>query len=82
MGGGAQTPHLLCTLPFPEPKGTLDKLRKKHPNLKITYMHLTNPNIFYTDYNIPDGKSNPQAPPFVTHPLPSFLTPSQKHGKT
>ena len=59
MGGGTQPQHLLCTLPFPEPTEILDKLRVKHPSFKVTYIHLTNPNIFdVSDADIPDGEFN------------------------
>jgi hypothetical protein len=31
---------LLCILPFPEPKALLDRLRKKHPHVKILYREM------------------------------------------
>jgi hypothetical protein len=30
--------HLLVTLPFPEPKVVIDRIRNAFPNLKITYI--------------------------------------------
>lgn len=42
MGGGLSTKpeHLLAILPFPEPTGVFDTIRKKHPHITITYRHL------------------------------------------
>ena len=42
MGGGpAEKPeHLLAILPFPEPTAILDRIRKNHPHIQITFRHL------------------------------------------
>jgi len=37
MGGGPAKDHLLCLLPYPEPKEFTDALRKKFHNLDVTY---------------------------------------------
>ena len=42
MGGGPATlsGHLLLTLPWPEPTEVTDRIRKEHPDLKITYIEV------------------------------------------
>ena len=30
--------HVLCTIPFPEPKNVTDRIRARFPGLKITYV--------------------------------------------
>ncbi|KAL9043565.1 MAG: hypothetical protein Q9214_003253 [Letrouitia sp. 1 TL-2023] len=43
MGGGPPTPleeHLLVLLPFPEPTAIFDRIRKNHPNVKITFRQI------------------------------------------
>ena len=53
MGGGPE--HLLCVLPFPEPKELFERIRKHHPNIQITYRNLS-----HVDY---DGvKEVPKGP--------------------
>ncbi|MCJ1417051.1 hypothetical protein MMC32_003390 [Xylographa parallela] len=56
MGGGPdQEPeHLLCTLPFPEPKAILDRIRKNYPHIQITYRDLSHQDPFAKDSGIPD----------------------------
>ncbi|MCJ1283660.1 hypothetical protein MMC26_002991 [Xylographa opegraphella] len=56
MGGGPdKTPeHLLCTLPFPEPKAVLDRIRKNHPQIQITYRDLSHQDAFAKESGIPD----------------------------
>ena len=41
MGGGEAKEHLLFTLPLPEPKELLDKLRKQHPAYRVTWHQLS-----------------------------------------
>ena len=33
--------HLLCTIPLQEPKEVIDRIRKRFPQLKITYISTT-----------------------------------------
>ena len=60
MGGGphAKPQHLLCTLPFPADKSIekiLDRIKKAHPQLTITYHDLSKQAPFEKDHGIPDG---------------------------
>lgn len=43
MGGGPETKpeHLLFILPFPEPTGILERIKKNHPQIDITYRNLS-----------------------------------------
>ncbi|KAL8708773.1 MAG: hypothetical protein Q9220_006415 [cf. Caloplaca sp. 1 TL-2023] len=41
MGGGPQPEHLLVILPFDPPTALLDRIRCKHPHIKITFHQLT-----------------------------------------
>ena len=41
MGGGPPTEHLLCALPFPEPKELTNHLRSKFPQIDITYYQVS-----------------------------------------
>jgi len=42
MGGGPEstTEHLLFILPFPEPTETVERIKKNHPQIDITYRNL------------------------------------------
>ena len=40
MGGGPKPEHLLVIVPFEEPTGVFDRIRKNHPNIKITFKNL------------------------------------------
>lgn len=42
MGGGpaAKQEHMLVLMPFEEPTAIFDRIRKKHPHIKITYRNL------------------------------------------
>jgi phosphoglycerate dehydrogenase-like enzyme len=40
MGGGPATDHLLCALPFPEPKEITNHLRSKFPQIEISYVEV------------------------------------------
>ncbi|GAB7364110.1 hypothetical protein MBLNU230_g4662t1 [Neophaeotheca triangularis] len=44
MGGGPAKDHLLCALPFPEPTDQINQLRKKFPEIDITYHQSTESN--------------------------------------
>ncbi|KAI7123142.1 hypothetical protein KC352_g32589, partial [Hortaea werneckii] len=37
MGGGPAKEHILCLLPYPEPKEIVQSLRQRFPNIDITY---------------------------------------------
>ncbi|MCJ1341558.1 hypothetical protein MMC09_006854 [Bachmanniomyces sp. S44760] len=53
MGGGKTKPeHLLITLPFPEPTAVLERIKKNHPQIKITYRSLTE--LWAKEHGIPD----------------------------
>lgn len=41
MGGGPQKEHLLCTLPNQEPKDIFERLRKRFPDIKVTYRNVS-----------------------------------------
>ncbi|KAI9714199.1 MAG: hypothetical protein M1812_006420 [Candelaria pacifica] len=43
MGGGSdhKPEHLLIVVPLPEPEKILDRIRKEHPNIKISYHEIT-----------------------------------------
>ena len=48
--------HILCLLPFPENREILDGIRKKHPNVKFTYLQTTFAPGKPLDLNtLPDG---------------------------
>ena len=40
MGGGPKPEHMLVILPFREPVGVFDRIRRDHPHIKITYRNL------------------------------------------
>lgn len=40
MGGGPKPEHLLVILPFKEPVEIFDRIRKNHPNIRITFRSL------------------------------------------
>jgi phosphoglycerate dehydrogenase-like enzyme len=74
MGGGDKKQHLLCALPFPENKTILDRIRKNHPNLKVTY-HQTTAAAFAKDQGISDGASS--APDSTASISPALFPGSQ-----
>lgn len=43
MGGGPdpKPEHLLIILPVPEPSQIIERIEKKHPNIKITFKNLS-----------------------------------------
>ena len=57
MGGGSKPEQLLVILPFREPVEALERIKKKHPNIEITFK-----NLRFTDTpwkgveDIPKGK--------------------------
>lgn len=57
MGGGSKPEHLLVILPFREPVEALERIKKNHPNIEITFK-----NLRFTDTpwkgveDIPKGK--------------------------
>ena len=55
MGSVNQPNHLLITVPFPEPKEAVEALRKKHPQWKVTYLEMKDPNPMSGKHDIPDG---------------------------
>jgi hypothetical protein len=55
MGGGSEHQHLLCVLPFPEPKGVIERIKNKHPRLKVTYIHPDTEKVFDNEQGISDG---------------------------
>lgn len=40
MGGGAKPENLLIILPFKEPTEAINRIQKKHPNIKVNYRSL------------------------------------------
>jgi len=43
MGGGPAKEHLLCVLPWPEPKDILSNLRQRFPGLELSYFQVATP---------------------------------------
>ncbi|MCJ1396968.1 hypothetical protein MMC11_000160 [Xylographa trunciseda] len=90
MGGGPEKKpeHLLCTLPFPEPKAILDRIRKSFPHLSITYRDLSHQDNFATDSGIPDelihffsaGTNHVQTTPIYKETTIALTTSSGIHG--
>lgn len=60
MGGGPKPEHLLVILPFREPVEALERIKKNHPHIEITFK-----NLHFTDTpwkgveDIPKGKLTP-----------------------
>ena len=40
MGGGPKPEHLLVIMPFDEPTEIFNRIKKNHPNIKITFKNL------------------------------------------
>lgn len=57
MGGGPEptTEHLLIILPFPEPTEIVERIKKNHPHIDITYRNLTFVNFEDAVKEIPKG---------------------------
>ncbi|EON64329.1 hypothetical protein W97_03560 [Coniosporium apollinis CBS 100218] len=49
MGGGPAD-KMLIVLPFPEPKAIIDRIRKQHPNIEITFVHLKFAEVAWKTY--------------------------------
>ena len=54
--GSTTMHHVLIAVPFPEPPGATDVVRKSHPGFKVTYIQLMDPNPMSGKHDIPDGK--------------------------
>lgn len=47
---------MLIVLPFPEPKAIIDRIRKQHPNIEITFVHLKFAEVAWKTYKeVPKG---------------------------
>jgi len=57
MGGGPEstTEHLLFILPFPEPTEIVERIKKNHPQIDITYRNLSFVNFEDGVKEIPKG---------------------------
>ena len=56
MGGGTKPEHLLVILPFKEPTDVFERIKKNHPNIKITFRSLLFTNSPWKgDEEIPEG---------------------------
>lgn len=49
--------HLLCTIPFPEPKQVVDNIRLSHPNLKVTFIQSKLPQPGNQTQHLPAGNT-------------------------
>ena len=60
MGGGPESKpeHMLVTLPFPEPTPIIERIRKHHPQITVTYRDLNVETPFESKHDIPDGISS------------------------
>lgn len=38
MASKTYSGHLLCAIPFPEPKTVIEDIQRSHPNLKVTFI--------------------------------------------
>lgn len=47
--------HLLCVIPFPEPKEVVNRIQKCHPDLKVTFIKSTLPQNGKQAHNVPSG---------------------------
>jgi len=66
MGGGpgAKPEHMLVVVPFEEPTAIFDRIRKKHPHIKITYRNLSfNETPWKGTQEIPRGLPSPMKSP-------------------
>ena len=57
MGGGTKPEHLLVILPFAEPVGIFERIKKNHPDIKITYRNLHFVNFEDGVKEIPKGRN-------------------------
>ena len=58
MGFDEKQEHLLCLVPFPEPKAIIDRIRQQFPNLKVTYKQSSLAFNWEKDQGLPDGTIN------------------------
>ncbi len=58
MGGGddAKPEYMLLVLPMPEPADILERIRKEHPQIRISYHQTTFRKVFQEEEDIPRGK--------------------------
>lgn len=66
MGGGpgAKPEHMLVVVPFEEPTAIFDRIRKRHPHIKITYRNLSfNETPWKGTQEIPRGLPSPMKSP-------------------
>ncbi|MCJ1477610.1 hypothetical protein MMC13_006283 [Lambiella insularis] len=54
MGGASKEEHMLIALPFPPPTAILDRIKKGHPNITVTYRDLSHQDSFAKESGIPD----------------------------
>lgn len=66
MGGGPKLEHLLVILPFDPPTAILDRIRRRHPNIRITFHQLQ-----FTDT---PWKGRSQVPPEIFHDATLLVT--------
>lgn len=59
MGGGPdpKPEHLLAILPFAEPTAVFDRIRKNHPNIKVSYHNLAFADVVWKGLkSVPKGE--------------------------
>ena len=64
MGGGpdSKPEHLLVILPFEEPTEIFERIRKNHPNIKITFINQRfTPRALWQSGGIPTGFNDPHS---------------------
>ncbi|KAI4178564.1 MAG: hypothetical protein LQ346_007401 [Caloplaca aetnensis] len=66
MGGGPKPEHLLVILPFDPPTAIFDRIRRRHPHIKITFHQL-----HFTDT---PWKARSQVPPEIFHDATLLVT--------
>ena len=50
--------HLLCLLPFPEPTAIIERIKKQHSQLRVTYHHLSLKVDWKSDECLSEGMKN------------------------
>lgn len=60
MGGGddVKPEYMLLVLPAPEPVDILERIRKEHPQIRITYHQTTFTKVFQKEEDIPRGENS------------------------
>ena len=56
MANKSYSGHLLCAIPFPEPKEVVDNIRLCHPNLRVTFVQTKLPQPGIQTQHLPAGK--------------------------